>query len=996
MLRFFRRIEERAQELGNHRRKYIHAIEKHGRLLVDRLEGSGLFDTVHLRKPAGNVATEMDAVLASGRDDEEKLTLLGCYYALQFLHMNIQSIDSLRLESSRNQDTLAVYRKFTALARHDFGELIGAYLARVLDISLGDGPRPEFVVCTVGSRLHQDDVDLGIIDDGSPEREKLNRAIGKMARQMMRYTSVPDFYLSEHVGSKGYTVSFDEYKGRLDRKILDFVSVIEILSVSPIVGSGRLMEKFRKDIHKRYYYRQRRDHRAHEGFLRGVIGELDSLLLWPHDPHLLKPKEDLLRLVGGILWTYRTVYRVRETNPWKAFTILGEKLKKQKPLFDSLERSFTYIETVRHLYQQFAAQEEVIDLENPNERESLQQVALTMGYADVGVIKAWEQLVVHYIEYAKDGRDRVRDLEPAICDHIRRISLFTDWFEVNDDEGTDPETDGPSMIAIDFLHKMRYFRGITYWDDLLEALEDENNGLLRKLLGSLMAMDRTQRLQAIKYYAHWGHQTFYALLRLLTLLGKRSRAYNAGEVFHAMNEAFLETIQGSPDEIRRFSTVFRYYPALTYSYLGMLNGEELSMLHRKFSGEVWDTQVARWQECLCRLCDILLKSSRFFRRAIDRICEWDPHYLHNFGELDKLDRMARGIMAGLVRLPSHQEQSRELGAYYDLEFLRIGLATLQGKPLAQLDTEFTEAADLFLETLFDICKTDVDSRLGKRILTHDLLALFVAGGHARMRAHQDDYDLIVVLNSDSQEIYEYSNQILTRLNREIIRRGIIPQYRFADLFGGYVTRYSELRKYLLDSGGDAYVEMSQLLGARMIVGSGRLRTEFAHSILEECVLKQKGTYLRAVIEEIRSRRTLNTHTDGSPNFNVKERHGGLRALEMGMLLLKVRYNIPDPVGARFWDILSKAHPERKREFYELKGSYQFLNRLRDVYRLSVAPRNELDPEQLNLPAQLLGYRQSGGATAGSRLQADFLRHCKKTAETLERLIEEIIAETAAL
>ena len=44
MLRYFRRIEERTQELGNHRRKYMYAIEEHGRLLIDRLEESGLFD----------------------------------------------------------------------------------------------------------------------------------------------------------------------------------------------------------------------------------------------------------------------------------------------------------------------------------------------------------------------------------------------------------------------------------------------------------------------------------------------------------------------------------------------------------------------------------------------------------------------------------------------------------------------------------------------------------------------------------------------------------------------------------------------------------------------------------------------------------------------------------------------------------------------------------------------------------------------------------------
>ncbi|MFH1679954.1 MAG: hypothetical protein ABIH26_04840, partial [Candidatus Eisenbacteria bacterium] len=682
MLRYFRRLEERSQELGNHRRKYVHAIEKHGRLLIDRLEASGLFDRVHLRQPAQNPPAEMDAVLEAGRDREEKLVLLGCYYAIQFLQLNIRSIDLLRLNASNTEDRIGVYRDFIRGAGDDFLTLIGGYLTRVLDLSFADEARPEFVICSVGTRAHQDDVDLGIIDDGSRARRNLNHAIAKTAREMTRWASVPDFYLSEHIGAEGYTVSIDEYRHRLDRKILDFVSVTEILSVYPIVGSSALFNRFRNRIIGRYFYRPRGRNIDHEGYLRGLLGEIESLLLWPHEPERIHPKEDLLRLVGGIMSAYRCVYRIEESDRWEAMRKIGKRIRRHQEDFASLERNYTYVETFRHLYQQFSAQEEEIDLTDPTEQATLQQIAQTMGYGDVGVIRAWEQLLVRYFQHVRYGRQTVRALVPLLSEHVRKTSVFAQWVEP---QRAGEETVSKGNLSIDFLHRVRYFQGIKYWNDLLEALEDESTDLLERFLRDLMALDETHREQILKYYAHWGYQTFYTLERLLVTLGRSARKHGAHEVFVGLNRAFLDTIKGTPDDIRRLSTVFVHYPFMTYRYLTITDDESLAEYHGKLEGEVWDAQAAEWRDWLARLCAILRRSSRFFRRSIDRVCESHPEYLLYFGDLNKLDRIAKGILADLLRLPSYDQQKKELGSYYDLQFLRIGLATLQGMPLSQLD-----------------------------------------------------------------------------------------------------------------------------------------------------------------------------------------------------------------------------------------------------------------------------------------------------------------------
>jgi len=848
--------------------------------------------------------------------------------------------------------------------------------------------RPEFVACAVGTRLHQDDVDLGIVDDGSEARGALNKAIGRMGNEMMKWTSVPDFYLSEHIGNEGYSASLEEYLQRLDDQILDFVSVSEILTAFPIIGSKSLFNRFRKQVHSRYYY-SRRPTQEHEGYLRGILAELESFLRWPRVPERMNPKDDMLRLVIGVNCAYRTIYRITEPDTWRSLREVASVAREHRGLFEVLERSYTFVETFRHLYQQFVAQEEEIDLTDAGQCDGLQHVALAMGYENLGVIWAWEHLAVDYLEHVKAGHEIVKALTPDIARHIRTHTVFRSWFDVKkvQEDGRDKMN-----LPVEFLHQVTYFEGIKYWDDILDALGAPDGVLLRRLVNDLKILNPTRRKDVLENYARWGHHTFHSLLRLLTILGENEAELETQEIFDTLNEAFLSSIEGTPDEIRRLSTLFVHYPALVHQYLTMLGDDQYARFIDKIAGEVWDAEVAVWRNQLLMLCDVHSKASRYFRRTIESVAKRHPEYLKHFSDPDKLGQIAKGILAEVMRLPSPEDKKRSLGLYYDVEFLRIGLSTLQGAPVPLVDAEFTEFSDLFLELLFNICKTEVDRERGRRILTHDHLALFVAGGHARGRALQDDYDLILLLNSDSESMYEYSNRIATRLNREITRRGIMPQYRLADRFGGYVTRFSELRRFLSGaSPDDAYVEMAQLVGARLIVGSSRLEDAFYEKIVEKCVYKQKDKFVRLVAGEIASRHEYELQATGSGTCDIKECRGGLRDLEMAMLIWKVVYEIREPIGGQFWEVLAERNPDRSEEFENLMKSYQFLNRLRDLYRLSVAPVNVLDENEFHRPARIMGYEERDGKSPAERLAGYYVKHREQVARRLSALVKEVAA-----
>ena len=128
MFDLYTRLEERVGELGNHHRKYLKNVTAYKDALMDRLETCGKIDQVHIRSAAPDLGSEMDTVMAVGRNVEEKLSFLGCYYALQFLHMNIRAFDVLALNLATSDDRYAVYKRFMRQIGNEFRALTACHM----------------------------------------------------------------------------------------------------------------------------------------------------------------------------------------------------------------------------------------------------------------------------------------------------------------------------------------------------------------------------------------------------------------------------------------------------------------------------------------------------------------------------------------------------------------------------------------------------------------------------------------------------------------------------------------------------------------------------------------------------------------------------------------------------------------------------------------------------------------------------------------------------
>ncbi len=98
MHQYLNRLKNRANLLGNQHQKYIRTIEKYFSPLVSSLENAGKLEDIHFWKGTPRLSEEMDIVLSVASSREEKFKFLACYYSLQMLHLNIRSIDVLRLQ----------------------------------------------------------------------------------------------------------------------------------------------------------------------------------------------------------------------------------------------------------------------------------------------------------------------------------------------------------------------------------------------------------------------------------------------------------------------------------------------------------------------------------------------------------------------------------------------------------------------------------------------------------------------------------------------------------------------------------------------------------------------------------------------------------------------------------------------------------------------------------------------------------------------------------
>ena len=941
---FLFHLQERTTQFGNHYRKYFQAVNNNLDHLVQRLEEEKKRDEVHILHPAYDFGSELKIAGSVGKNTEERLIFLGTYFALQFLLKNQQAIDLLRMDVIASENNkFSVYKKFMLDAGNSLRMLTAHYIDELLRVFVDKKECPEFVILGVGTKSDQDDIDVGIIDDGKKNRQQFNRVISRVSQEMLKYAVLFHFHLSEHIGRHYYSASIDEYRDVLKHEIRDYVIINEMLSGAVITGSKQLFKKYQKEVIGRYFYHSVGDNKYHEGYLRGILGEVNSLLARPIGSTHINFKEDALRMIKGVICAQKTILNIDEVNAWKILESLSTKDPKKYYEYNVLDRALTFFETFRYLYQLFITQDEEILLEDVA-LKNIRRVARVLGYNDLGKCHAEDHLLVHYYEHIQSIRRTIPVILNDIKKHLEANSIFVPMFTAG----------YKGNITQDFLRKFKFFRGTSFWDDILDDFKNED--LLKRFVSDLNAFQPVIRKKLIKGYIEWVKYDFYSLIMFLTIVGKTKSGF---PIYKDLNSYLLQIMDTIPDVVRKIAYVFNRFPHLINGYLSLGDEEVLrfylEILHKK----VYEKEIVAIIDEFRNLIRIHLQSSLFFKRFFLRILNKYPETITLLKNSAQLEEFAAGIYSDVESMRTSQEKKKKLGDYYDIEMMRLGLKTLHGVSVEETNTEFTESSDKYILTLFDICRREIDTQYTKRIITDDLLAVFAAGGHAREQAYDDDYDIIVLLNSDNPEMLSYCNKIITKMNGEIIKRGTIPHHRFADYFGRYVIRLKELEQLLAEKRPDIFVEKSQMLGARLIVGSHRFAKEFVDRIVKTYIFDMKDEYITQMKQEIHARHST-TDFELFEENNIKESVGGLRDIEMMLLMIKAKFNIVEPVNSRLFKYIADTQIDLKDELVRLAEACRFLKNLRDVYRLTAGASDTILPEALKTGAEIMKFKSGKG------------------------------------
>jgi hypothetical protein len=946
----FESLEKRVSSLGNHHQKYIHTIYRFKDSLIHSLESSGKMMQVHLWRSSFSPAEEMNIIASISDDQRTKVQHLSCYYALQFLHMNFRNLDILELGIASGSSLSDDYHNFMIQVGEDFRELTRVYLENLISIYLSPEKISDFFICSVGTRADQDDIDIGVITSDKSDVTDLNNAFQKITQDMLVYATPLHMYLSEHVGKQYYTTTISEYKNLLTNKIQDVVIISELLNAKYILGNFKLYQKFQREVIQKYYYNPEKDVRYHEGFLRGILGEARGLLIKPLEREAISPKTDALRIMKSMLYAKKTIYNIEEVISWEILVKLMESEPEFHSQYELLFKAISFLETFKFLLQLFVIQDDTFRLKEIEERQ-LSLIADRMGYESVGTVKAWDQLIIDYYRYVKEVR-RISDrLMDSVAVHLINVSVFVEIMS-KDSWGSDGTYQG--SMPKDFIKIARFFEGTKYWEDLLSLLQSDED-VLNTFIKGFEQLDEKERNNIIQQYIEWAHYSPLTIIRLITIVGKKQQTMLGATVSKKMNLAFLKYFGDLPYITERFCRVYSYYPQYMHEYLQFFPEEHYEQLDQILSRTIHDNELSEYLDQLKELCKIHKWSSQYFHRFFFRVIHRHPEYLKALINHAQLAKISTGMLAMVDKYPDTEHKKRFLADYYDLEFLRVGISTMRGIDLNITNREFTEFCDNYMRKLFDICTEEVERESKAKVPSTDTFAILAAGGHARGKAYDDDYDLIAVVDTDDKTVIQYATRIVSKMNREILKRGVLPHYRLGEILNGFVNPISKITEYLETEEKEGFIDLSQLLGARIIIGSEIMESIIYKKILDQFIFSAKSRYINRMVNEIRSRQESVGICDNE-SCNIKETRGGLRDIEAIALMLKAYLGITDPIGKDFFREIKIYLPDLAVEIDTLSSSIYNLRTFRDLYRITVAAEDAINTDFLSrLSAIFLQY-----------------------------------------
>ena len=505
----YRRLRERAVDLGSHFKKHLLVLDRYLPGFLDSLEKNRVRERIDLWRPATDPRAGMALIRDISRSPKEELQFVRAYYSIQFMLLDIVNLDTLKLSLASGQERQVAHHQFLMSLGKAFVRLSTAYLEYLIRYFVPASRELRWALIGVGTLRDQDDIDVVLIDDGSPARARFNVEFSRVYNEMLKSATPLHFYLAEHMGHATYSYTLEDYSSLAERRLDDHVVMSEIVNATYLLGSRGLSEAFQAQIADRYFEARSSERIYHDVFLRGMTGEVRSLLLRRLPGDLLHPKNDGLRIIKGLAHVFKTIDDVRSRSPWKVLDYVGGARQKQRHNFRRLKRSLSFFETVQTAYQILYAQDEEIFVEEGG--EGLAMVADALGYRPLGVLTPQQQFLVEYYEHVSETRAAARALVGNVHRHLRTFSSFHDLFREDDERPR-------SALARSLIDEFRRRPGNRYWYDVLERFEGDGRALLQGIADSFHGYDDAEQAKLVEDYTDWGRLNVFSWMTFNRML----------------------------------------------------------------------------------------------------------------------------------------------------------------------------------------------------------------------------------------------------------------------------------------------------------------------------------------------------------------------------------------------------------------------------------------------------------------------------------------------
>jgi hypothetical protein len=981
----FGRLGREIARFANHTQRFVRASQNFRDQLQDACEWSD--GVAPLSEAPVDVRAAFDAIDNFARKRREnRANLAGAYFAHHYLRQ--QAMSSRRLLRAsfqadpklRLQVCREVYIESGAIRR----AWVGALLEKSLRALAPDLAPNRYVALNVGALTDHEDVDLAVVVADPDAQEALARGFAGVAKTFVRFASKIQMFLTEGFAQPTAGGLLSEYGQLLEDPARNVVSATQLLGAQVLCGNEELFEQLREEVTSKYFAGTGNPI-VHEGYLRALMAELKVHLRQAPVPGVLAPKREIYVPSKLACTGARVIANVDTPLVPLALEQLGQLDPALSDTYDELSDVFVQIEVLRALMFLYVFSGDEIVLSDDVGRVAVRRVALLFGLGESARRTPEDRLLGTYVDLRSRASAAVKILSRGFERHLERISTFRRVVDLERNDGK-----APPNIVHHLLDALERHRGSVFWDDVVDLITGSPERRTR-FLEEVETLSEDEKRDVARRYVTLMVDDAAPLIEFLVFLATRGGdGSQTPEVFwQALRErlsgpgatdAFLERLDVDAKSEALFRLATAYPPQRISNFADFIEQQDPTM------------RSARAVRTLRSVVYLVHHRSNAIGRITNRVLARTPEFLRRLGDTRRLKALSNDILESAAREPDPRNQIEILGDSFDVAVLRASLVgILEGAPSAR-DHEFTEAVDRYVRELFKACFREVRQRspMFEFYRPGFGVALFATGGYGRGEAFGGDFDYIAVVEAEDRGLRKFFGKVLQRMSMEMTRRGLHPHNRHTDLFNSWAVSVPELAAHMKGRGPESFIDEAEVVEARFCLGDAALAQAFKEEIKGLILGPHRGPFIRDVLNEIRDRRPWVPEA-----LNLKEGRGGLRELHLLFLAIRVFARTDGPFKAASIDHVEPLLPGSREDLEFLVSAHHELRRFRELYRLSVAFDDHLDPAKLEEVAKDLAPLRRAGIRGSIRERIDHLmREVSSATERVSASIARAIAKEA--